>query len=88
VSLLVPVIGGLVSRRAGAPEALSSIVAGIATLLTVHFSTAGRGFGLLNPNILGLTAAALAYLLVLGARSIGSQPGAPTAGRPASDGAG
>jgi SSS family solute:Na+ symporter len=88
VSLLVPVLGGLVSRRAGAPEALGSIVAGIATLLTVHFSTAGRGFGLLNPNILGLTAAALAYLLVLGARSIGSQPGAPTAGRPASDGAG
>jgi SSS family solute:Na+ symporter len=65
VSLFVPVIGGLLSRRAGTREALASIAAGVATLLTVHVATNGDGFGIFNPNLLGLAAAALAYVAVL-----------------------
>jgi SSS family solute:Na+ symporter len=61
VSLFVPVIGGLFTRRPGAPEALASIAAGVVTLLVVRAATAGQGYGLLNPNLLGLAAAGVAY---------------------------
>ena len=62
VSLFVPVVGGLMSRRAGAPEALAAMAAGILTLLVTTYVTGG--FGLLNPNLLGLAASALAFVLV------------------------
>ncbi|HXW04827.1 MAG TPA: sodium:solute symporter family protein [Vicinamibacterales bacterium] len=65
VSLFVPVVGGLMTRRAGPTEALASIVAGTATLLGVWWWTAGRGYGVWNPNILGLLAAAAAYAGVM-----------------------
>jgi SSS family solute:Na+ symporter len=68
VSLFVPVIAGLYTRRAMAPEALASIVAGTATLLAVTFTTGGRGYGYLNPNLLGIAAAAAAYFGMLGIR--------------------
>jgi len=72
VSLFVPVIGGLYTRRAGTPEALASIAAGVVTLLVVTYTTGGRGFGLLNPNLLGLGAAALAFGAVMLARGAGA----------------
>ena len=62
VSFFVPLIGGLVSRRAGAPEALASMAAGILTLLFTTYVTGG--LGVLNPNLLGLAASALAFVLV------------------------
>jgi SSS family solute:Na+ symporter len=65
VSLFMPVLGGLIWPRAGSAAALTSIAAGIGTLLVVTYLTAGRGYGLLNPNLLGLGAAALAYLTVM-----------------------
>jgi SSS family solute:Na+ symporter len=68
VSLFVPVIGALYTRRAGAPEALASIAAGIVTLLAVTYTTGGRGFGVMNPNLLGLGAAAIAYGAVMVSR--------------------
>jgi SSS family solute:Na+ symporter len=68
VSLFVPVIAGLFWKRGGAPEALASIAAGVTTLLAMHMATDGRGFGLLNPNLIGLAAAALAYVVVMAAR--------------------
>jgi Na+/proline symporter len=68
VSLFVPVVAGLAGRRGGAPEALASIAAGIATLLAVHLATAGRGYGIFNPNLLGLIAAAIGFVLVYLAR--------------------
>jgi SSS family solute:Na+ symporter len=68
VSLFMPVIGGLYSRRAGAPEALTSIAAGIVTLLFFTFMTDGKGYGLLNPNLLGLGAAAVAFFAVMAVR--------------------
>ncbi len=74
VSLFVPVIGGLVTRRAGAPEALASMAAGVGTLLFVTYSTGGRGYGLLNPNLLGLGAAALAFVVVMVAMAARRSP--------------
>lgn len=68
VSLFVPVVGGLLTRRGGAPEAFASIVAGVGTLLIVHFATAGNGFGILNANLLGLCAAALAFVAAMALR--------------------
>ena len=68
VSLFVPVVAGLAGRRGGAPEALAAIGAGIATLLAVRWTTAGQGFGLFTPSLLGLIASALAFTLVYVAR--------------------
>jgi SSS family solute:Na+ symporter len=64
VSLFVPVLGGLYSRRAGTPEALGSIAAGVATLLVVRFGFAGR-HAWLDPTLTGLAAAAGAFLFIL-----------------------
>jgi SSS family solute:Na+ symporter len=68
VSLFVPVVAGLYVRRAGAPEALAAIGAGIACLVAVHFGTDGRGFGVLSPALSGLLAAAAACALGLALR--------------------
>ena len=64
VSLFVPVLGGLYSRRAGQREALAAIAAGIVVLLVVRFGVAGR-FPWLDPTLSGLMAAALAFLGVM-----------------------
>lgn len=69
VSLFVPVVGGLFTRRAGPAEALASMAAGIGTLLYFTYVRGGMGLGLLNPNLLGLAAAALAYASVMGLRA-------------------
>lgn len=68
VSLFVPVVAGLAGRRGGAPEALASIAAGLATLLGVHLATDGRGFGIFNPSLIGLMAATLGFGLTYLAR--------------------
>lgn len=68
VSLFVPVIGGLYTRRAGAPEALASIAAGILTRVGVQFATAGRGFAWIDPTLAGLFAATAAFGLVMAGR--------------------
>jgi SSS family solute:Na+ symporter len=60
VSLFVPVLGGLLTRSAGTPEALASIAAGVGTLLGATF-LGGQRFGVLNPVAFGLMAAAVAY---------------------------
>jgi SSS family solute:Na+ symporter len=77
VSLFVPVVAGLAGRRGGAPEALASIVAGIATLLAVHRATGGNGYGVFNPSLIGLIAASLAFGLTYLAR--GRRMGVETA---------
>ncbi|MCL4813388.1 MAG: sodium:solute symporter family protein [Vicinamibacteraceae bacterium] len=68
VSLFVPVVVGLLTRRGGQIEALASIGAGTATLLAVHLATGGKGVGLLSPNLAGLAAAALGFGLLWLAR--------------------
>jgi SSS family solute:Na+ symporter len=64
VSLFVPVLGGLLSRRAGSAEALGAIAAGVVTLLVVRFGVAARS-PWLDPTLTGLAAAAGVFLLIL-----------------------
>ncbi len=69
VALFVPIIAGLYSRRAGTPEALASIAAGVVVMVAVHFLTLGRGVWGLTPALLGLTSAILGFSLVFLART-------------------
>jgi SSS family solute:Na+ symporter len=64
VSLFVPVVAGLHTRKSGAPEAFAAIGAGVATLLAVQLATRGAGFGPFTPNLLGLLASAVGFGLV------------------------
>jgi solute:Na+ symporter, SSS family len=64
VSLFVPVLAGLYLRRAGTPEALASIGAGVATMTAVHFLTGGLGVFGLTPVLAGLGAASVGFLVV------------------------
>ena len=64
VTLFVPVLGGLYSRRPGTPEALAAIAAGVTTLLVVRFGVAARTTWL-DPSLSGIVAAAVAFLVVL-----------------------
>ena len=64
VSLFVPVLAGLYTRRPGVPEALSAIGAGVLTVIAFQLLRGGRGFGPLTPALIGLALAALAYLIV------------------------
>jgi len=68
VSLFVPVMAGLYWRRAGTPEALASIAAGIGCLVVVQLVTGGAGFGPLTPALLGLIASCAGFVMVLAAR--------------------
>jgi SSS family solute:Na+ symporter len=60
VSLFVPVIAGLYTRRPGSAAAVTAIVAGVVTLLTVRFAFAGT-YPWLDPTLTGLAAAAVAF---------------------------
>jgi solute:Na+ symporter, SSS family len=64
VSLFVPVLGGLYSRRARQAEALAAIAAGVVVLLVVRFGVAGR-YPWLDPTLSGLIAAAIAFVGVM-----------------------
>ena len=64
VSLFVPVLGALFVPRAGTPEALAAIAAGVATLVVVRFDVFGRLAGL-DPTLSGLVAGAVAFTAVL-----------------------
>ena len=62
VTLFVPVIGGLYTRRAGSAAAMSAIIGGVGTMLALRFGTAERP-AWIDPPTLGLLAAALAFAL-------------------------
>jgi SSS family solute:Na+ symporter len=68
VSLLVPVVGGLYLRRAGAREALASIVAGNLTLLVTRFALP-PSLAWIDPTVAGLVASTAGFLLAFAARS-------------------
>ena len=74
VSLFVPLLAGLYSRRAGTPEALASIGVGVAFMLAVQLSTDGRGVGGFSPALLGILAAAAAFSIVFVSRIRGYEP--------------
>jgi solute:Na+ symporter, SSS family len=64
VSLFVPVLGGLYSRRAGQAEALAAILGGVVALLVVRFGAAGR-YLWLDPTLCGLIAGGIAFVGVM-----------------------
>jgi SSS family solute:Na+ symporter len=64
VTLLVPVIGGLYVRRAGSPEALAAVVAGVLALPVVRFGVAGS-YPWMDPALAGIIASAIAFFAVL-----------------------
>jgi SSS family solute:Na+ symporter len=61
VSLFVPVVAGLYSRRGGVPEALAAIGAGVSCVVAVQLAAGGAGIGGWTPAMLGLVAAAAAF---------------------------
>ena len=63
VSLFVPVVAGLHSRRAGTPEALAAIGVGVTTLMVARMSPSLPGIW--TPNNLGLIASALVFGILL-----------------------
>ena len=68
VVLFVPIVAALHLRRAGAPEAVASVLAGVTVLVAVHVHTGGGPLGRWRPDTLGLVTAATAFALVLAAR--------------------
>ena len=67
VSLFVPVVAGLHSRRPGSAEALAAAAAGVAALLVTR--SAGVG-GWMPPSAWGLASAAAAYGVFFAARRV------------------
>jgi solute:Na+ symporter, SSS family len=65
VSLFVPVLAGLYSGRAGTPEALAAIAAGVVTRLGLQLATDGRGLGWIDPTLAGIIMAGVAFMLVM-----------------------
>lgn len=68
VSLFVPIAAGLYVRRAGTPEALASVGAGIGTLLYLNTQPWAARTIWFNPSLAGLIAAAAAFLIVAAVR--------------------
>jgi SSS family solute:Na+ symporter len=69
VTLFVPILGGLYTRRAGAPAALAAIGAGVVTLTIVRLGFTGA-YPWLDPTLAGVAAAATAFVAVT---SLGGQ---------------
>jgi len=69
VSLFVPIMAGLYSKRTSERGALLSIAAGVAGLLIVQAATGGRGWGPFSPSLGGLCAAVGAWAITLGDES-------------------
>ena len=69
VSLFVPIIAGLYTRRTSPSGALATMVAGICAAVTVHVVTSGLGWGVFTPAIAGLTAATGVWVISLAAAS-------------------
>ena len=68
VVLFVPIVAALHLRRAGPPEALASILAGVSVLVATHLHTGGAALSGWPPETLGLGTAGAAFGLVLAAR--------------------
>ncbi|MEQ1758453.1 MAG: sodium:solute symporter family protein [Vicinamibacterales bacterium] len=67
VTLFVPIVGGLYTRRAGTPEAMAAIATGGLVALAAIFIP-HRPAWWLDPAVAGLLAAALAFLAVMAGR--------------------
>ena len=60
VTLFVPILGGLVARRAGSSEALAAIAFGVIAMFIVRFGFVGS-YRWVDPTLAGLVAAAIAF---------------------------
>jgi SSS family solute:Na+ symporter len=65
VALVVPIVGGLYSRRTSSRAAAISIAAGVGGMLFVHLATGGAGWKGITPAAAGLAAAIAAWGLSL-----------------------
>ena len=72
VSLFIPILAGLYLRRVGMPEILGSIAAGVSVVIVLQVARAGQGIGGFTPAMIGLAAALVGALAVVGAR--GARP--------------
>jgi SSS family solute:Na+ symporter len=74
VSLFVPVVAGLLTRRPGTPAALAAMAGGVGGVLAVRFGWLPAA-GWVTPYTIGLAAAALGYA----AGTLAGRPSGPTA---------
>jgi SSS family solute:Na+ symporter len=65
VTLFVPILAGLYTRRTSTGAVLGSIVAGVAGMIAAQIGTAGAGWGALTPALAGLLAAITAWALAM-----------------------
>lgn len=65
VSLFVPVVAGLHTRRPGPPEALAAIASGVTVLFAVRLSRLGEISRWLDPTALGILASAVVFGIVV-----------------------
>jgi SSS family solute:Na+ symporter len=68
VSLFVPVVGGLYTRRAGSGAAMAAIAAGVVALLLVRVGF-GDEYAWLDPTLVGLLAASAAFICITAVRT-------------------
>jgi SSS family solute:Na+ symporter len=68
VSLFVPVVAGLHTRRPGVPEALAAVGGGVAALLAARFAALAELSPLLDPTLVGIVTSGLAFGAVFVAR--------------------
>ena len=68
VSLFVPVVAGLHTRRPGVPEALAAIGAGVTALFAVRMASLTEISRWLDPTAIGIIASALAFALLFALR--------------------
>lgn len=64
VSLFVPVVAGLYSRRPGVPEALAAVACGVGVLVTSRIAPWMDPAAGINPTVVGLGASGFAFLVV------------------------
>jgi SSS family solute:Na+ symporter len=75
VSLFVPVVAGLHTRRPGVPEALAAIAAGVTGLFALRMSAVTGISRWLDPTALGIVASAAAFALLFALRRPRADPG-------------
>jgi SSS family solute:Na+ symporter len=65
VELFVPILAGMYVRRAGTPEALAAIAAGVAVMLAVQMTAGSAGVFGVTPALAGILASTSACAVVL-----------------------
>lgn len=72
VTMFVPVVGGLVSHRARAHEAIGAIAVGICALSLIALGSLSARHPWLDPTLAGLISSGAAFFLILTVRRLGS----------------